>query len=343
MKILVIHTAFIGDLVLLTSPLQAIHDAHPEAEIFLMTTKVSAELLSFTPFSLKTIVYDKYGVDRGWSGFFRMLKSIRKENFDLVITPHRYFKSSLLTIFSKAKFTVGFKNAPLSWFFSKRANYLTQVHEIDRLNELLLKAGIKNNYTLPALDVSTVSVPVVEDWINEDNKKTIVVAPGSVWFTKRYPTNQFAEVVRLLVKNDLKVILIGSSGESILGDTIIFNNQPYSKLILNTIGKYKLIESAKIISLADVVISNDSSPTHLANAVRTPVVTIYGSTIPDFGFYPRGEFDQIVETLNLDCRPCGIHGKLFCPTGTFDCMKMITPQMVYAKVETILSLLKSRN
>jgi heptosyltransferase-2 len=84
------------------------------------------------------------------------------------------------------------------------------------------------------------------------------------------------------------------------------------------------------------LISNDSAPMHLGVAVRTPVVAIFGATVPEFGFAPRGLRDEIVEVKGLSCRPCGIHGGRKCPIGTFDCMMNISPYEVLTRVQRIL-------
>lgn len=337
MKILVIHTAFIGDMILLTSHLKAIAAKHPDASLSLITTKISAELLNYTPVKLTVIPYDKHNKDKGLQGFIRVLKLIRSEKFNLIITPHRYLKSSLFTIFSGAKTTVGYKNAPLSFLFTHSVEYLKNVHEIDRINELLSAVDIQNPFTVPELNIGSIDVPLVKKWLGRNDKKTVVIAPGSVWFTKRYPAEQFASLVRLLISDGKKVVLTGAKNEADIANTILSANIDLVENILNTVGQYKLIESAKIISLCDMVISNDSSPTHLAMAVGTPVITIYGATVPAFGFYPRGKHDQIIENNNLTCRPCGVHGGSKCPIGTFDCMKMISPYDIMTKVKNVLN------
>lgn len=336
MKILVIHTAFIGDMVLLTSHLKAIAEKYPSASLTVLTTKVSAELLGFSPVKINIIAYDKRNRDKGFFGFYKILKLVRQGKYDLVITPHRYLKSSVITIYSGAKTTVGYKKAPLSFLFSHRVEYKKSVHEIDRINELLNAVNIPNKFTVPELNVASVRVDEVQEWLGRNSGKSVVVAPGSVWFTKRYPIEQFADVVRLLIESGRKVILIGAKNENDLGDFILQSNLKNQENILNTIGKYKLIESAKIISLTDLVISNDSSPTHLSMAVGTPVITIFGATVPEFGFYPRGSKDQIIETTGLPCRPCGIHGGNKCPIGTFECMKLISPESIIEKVNRVL-------
>jgi heptosyltransferase-2 len=75
---------------------------------------------------------------------------------------------------------------------------------------------------------------------------------------------------------------------------------------------------------------------HLAVAVATPVVAIFGATVPEYGFAPRGAHDIVIETKGLKCRPCSIHGGDMCPIKTFECMLAITPEFVVNKVKPFL-------
>lgn len=336
MNILFIHTAFIGDMVLLTSHLMAVKKKFPEANIWLVCNSVSSELLKLTPVPIEIISYDKRNRDKGIAGFIRILKKIRAIKPDIVITPHRYLKSSMFTIFSKSKIRIGYEIAPLSYFFSSRVRYEKNIHEIDRLNKLLEPLGIQNEFSLPKLNVSEIKLDGISENLSQEKMKKVVVAPGSVWFTKRYPVEKFSVLVSLLIKSGYKVILIGSKSEKELSEKIVSDNLTIAENIIDTTGKYTLTESAKIISLCDLTISNDSSPQHISMAVGVPVITIYGATIPEFGFYPRGPKDRFIETKGLTCRPCGIHGGNKCPIQTFDCMNSIEPKNILKLVDETL-------
>jgi heptosyltransferase-2 len=77
---------------------------------------------------------------------------------------------------------------------------------------------------------------------------------------------------------------------------------------------------------------------HLSVAVGTPVIAIFGATVPEFGFAPRGEKDIVIETKGLKCRPCAIHGGKSCPIETFECMLSIEPEFVFKKVMNIIEM-----
>ncbi|MBM2841153.1 MAG: hypothetical protein HW412_1681, partial [Bacteroidetes bacterium] len=111
--------------------------------------------------------------------------------------------------------------------------------------------------------------------------------------------------------------------------------------VLNAAGELSLLQSAELIRQCILLVSNDSAPMHLAVGVRTPVVAIFGATVPRFGFAPRGKRDIVAEINDLLCRPCSIHGGDRCPIKTFVCMNDLSPQLVHAKVQTVLGALKS--
>jgi ADP-heptose:LPS heptosyltransferase len=161
------------------------------------------------------------------------------------------------------------------------------------------------------------------------------IAPGSIWTTKRWIPERFAEVSDLLIKEtSAKVIFLGSKEDEKLCLEIanLMENKP---VILA--GKTNILQSAAIISKCKVILSGDSAPVHIASAVKTPVVAIFGSTIPEFGFAPYGEGHLIIEK-KMDCRPCGIHGKDKCPKKHFKCMTEITTSEVFAALLTKLGL-----
>jgi heptosyltransferase-2 len=93
-------------------------------------------------------------------------------------------------------------------------------------------------------------------------------------------------------------------------------------------GQLRWLETAALVARADAVISNDSAPVHMASAMGTPVVEIYGATSPEFGFTPWQVQYEIVQVDGLDCKPCAIHGGMKCPIGTFECMNDLSPDRV---------------
>jgi heptosyltransferase-2 len=129
-------------------------------------------------------------------------------------------------------------------------------------------------------------------------------------------------------------MLIGGKEDADLCDKIASGAK--EKNVFNTAGKLSLLQSAELIRRSRALVSNDSAPMHIAVAVGTPVVAIFGATVPAFGFAPRGISDVVIETNGLKCRPCSIHGGNECPIKTFECMLAIKPEMLLNNVRSFL-------
>ncbi|MEJ2635969.1 MAG: glycosyltransferase family 9 protein, partial [Calditrichia bacterium] len=151
-------------------------------------------------------------------------------------------------------------------------------------------------------------------------------APGSVWPTKRWPAVYWGKLIDKFAEEGYEVILIGSAQDSFLVEEI---SAHCSSGFLNGMGRFTLRQSAELIRRSQMLVSNDSAPTHMGVAVRSRVLTIFGPTVPAFGFYPYGEKDQVAQIEGLYCRPCSIHGTQKCPEGHFKCMLTLKPDMVF--------------
>ena len=165
-------------------------------------------------------------------------------------------------------------------------------------------------------------------------KNILAVAPGTIWNTKRWPADRFAAVCKQISSENITIVLIGGKEDEALCKEVMEIVQ--TKNVFSTAGELSLLQSAELIRRCKVLISNDSAPMHLAVAVGTPVIAIFGATVPEFGFAPRGPRNIVIETNGLQCRPCSIHGGDTCPINTFECMLSITPEVVVDKVKLFL-------
>jgi heptosyltransferase-2 len=161
------------------------------------------------------------------------------------------------------------------------------------------------------------------------------MAPGTIWNTKRWPKERFASLAVNFDEAGLEVVLIGGTEDEGICSEI--RSLSKSSLVHDASGALTLLQSAELIRRCQLLVCNDSAPMHLATAVGTPVVAIFGATVPAFGFGPTGPFDVVVEVQGLKCRPCSIHGGEKCPIQTFDCMYGISHDRVFRSAMEILS------
>jgi heptosyltransferase-2 len=329
-RILVLQTAFPGDVVLILPLVQALREHVPAAEIACLTTPRAADLLAHHPAIDERIMYDKRGKDRGVGGFIRMVRRLRTRPFDLALIPHRSLRSAALCRLAAIPRRIGFSTSAGRLLLTDVVAYDPHAHEIRRNLQLLTPLGVPVAETLrPRLfpgDAERREAGLILDGLSAGPGMVVALAPGSVWATKRWPEEKYAELGRRLTGRGDAVVLVGGPEDEALCARIA--RAVGGDRIRSAAGRLSLLGSAALLARCEVLVSNDSAPMHLAGAVGTRVVAVFGPTVPAFGFAPSGPRDIVVETHGLLCRPCAIHGGPRCPIGTFVCMLNIEPQAV---------------
>lgn len=311
MRALVIQPAFLGDVVLATPLVESLTAAGYSVDMLVRAGNEG--LLANHPKLNAVLVWEKR--KQKYSNLGKLLRQIRATRYDLIVNPHRYASSGLLVALSKAKKTVGFRQNPLSASFTQRIEHTfgDGTHEVDRNLDLLAAVGISGERT-PRL------YPSKADYEASDAQAPYVtIAPASVWFTKRYPANKWAELISKLPPH-LEVHLIGAPGDKQLCEEIQVASKKDCRI---RAGKQNLLQSAALMAGAEMNYVNDSAPLHLASAMNAPVTAFFLNTTPDFGFGPTNENGSVRETtLKLSCKPCGMTGKKTCPEGHFKCAEI---------------------
>ena len=333
--ILVVQTAFIGDVILTLPLVQALKG--PSASIDVMVIPRSAELLANHPAIREVIVFDKRGRDSGPAGVLKMARDLRRRKYDAAFVPHRSLRSAALVRLSGIRRRIGFDTSAGSFLFTDTVHYQPALHEVDRCLSLLGVMGIpQRERPLPSLFPSSKDRSEVDEFFRESGltgeSSLVGIAPGTVWNTKRWPEDRFAGLVAECRAAGLSVVLIGGREDAPLCERICRSESGLS----SAAGRLTLLQSAELIRRCRVLVSNDSAPMHLAVAMRTPVVALFGATVPEYGFAPYGHRDVVLETTGLSCRPCSVHGGDRCPIGTFECMMNISSATVFEKVLQIL-------
>ncbi len=328
-KILILQTAFAGDLILATPLARGVKDAFKGSEVHFLVIPETAVLLKHNPFIDKIWTYDKRRYEKGIGPFLKLMRRLSNERFDLAIVPHRSLRSALLVFGARIPRRVGFDKSAGAVFFTDVVPYLKNLHEVERNFKLIQALGWNGNIFPPELFPGPEEKEEIDRFLAEARIKTgkalLAVAPGSVWPTKRWPAERFAAVVNeFWEKWKIRSVLIGGKNDVTLGEKIV---KKTGKRILNAVGRFSLLASAELISRCRVILTNDSAPLHLAVAVGTPVVAIFGPTVPSFGFAPYGKGHTVIEK-KLRCRPCSIHGSKKCPKGHFRCMRDISTEEV---------------
>jgi heptosyltransferase-2 len=331
-NILVVQTAFIGDVILTLPLIQSCKRLFPAAAIDVVATPTTMALCANHPDIHEAIVFDKRAVDSGIGGVIRLSRLLRSRSYDLALVPHRSMRSAALVALARIPQRIGFDRSSGRLFLTDTVRYDRNVHEIDR-NLSLLRAvtNAPVSRELPRLFPSDIDKKKVDKLFVElevARPETLVaIAPGTIWNTKRWLKERFSSLAVNLDEAGFEIVLIGGMADEALCNEI--GTLSGSSHVYNTAGMLSLLQSAELIRRCKVLICNDSAPMHIAAATGTPVVAIFGATVPAFGFGPSGLFDVVLETEGLKCRPCSNHGGEKCPIKTFDCMKNISYQRAF--------------
>ena len=315
-KILVIQTAFIGDVVLATAVVEKLAIYFPNSHIDFLVRSGNESLLANNPHISETLIWIKK--EKKYKNLFAIIKKIRKNKYDLVINLQRYFTTGFITALSGAKEKRGFDKNPLSFFFTKKVKHIISTtppykHEVERNNELISDIT-DDSLSRPKMYPSQNDFAKVEPYIHQPY---VTLTPSSVWFTKQYPLQKWVELMDNLPPH-LKIYLLGGKTNTAECDVLAAASKNKNAVVLA--GELSFLQSAALMKTAVMNYVNDSAPLHFASAVNAPVTAIFCSTIPAFGFTPLSDVAHIVERLEpLYCRPCGLHGKKQCPEGHFKC------------------------
>jgi heptosyltransferase-2 len=322
MKILLIQTAFIGDVILATPLVEKLHRFYPNARIDVMLRKGNEGLLTGNPHVGKLWVWNKK--EKKYRHLFTLLRKVRRERYSLAVNLQRFAATGLFSVLAGAKSVVGFDKNPLSMFYGKKALHEIGegLHEVQR-NLRLIAHLTDAAFEMPKLYPQPADFESVEKF---KGNPYITISPASAWFTKQLPLEKWAELIARTGK-DTTVYLLGGGGDASLCERLVQRSRGRA---VNLAGQLSLLQSAALMRDALMSYVNDSAPLHIASAMNAPTTAVFCSTTPAFGFGPLAQDARVVEaTPSPACRPCGLHGRKACPQGHFCCAHNIQPEQLY--------------
>jgi len=328
---LVIQTAFLGDVILTTPLLAALAARHGPVDV--VTTPVAAPLLETHPAVRSVIPYDKRGDQRGWSGVRRLADRLQGERYAHAYLPHRSLRTAALALLARIPSRIGFSGG-WSFLYTEARSKPRTGHETDRLLALANEPpGAYPPHLQPTAEDEAAARRLADG-------EFVALAPGSIWGSKRWP--YYAELARRLSER-IGVVVVGGADDAELGEEIrrAAKGGEGRQPAVNACGKLTLRQSAALIGRATLLVTNDSAPLHLATAMGTPIVALFGPTVTEFGFGPI-RAGGVALGVELECRPCSSHGPPQCPLGHHRCMRDLTVEAVIAAIED-MGALRRRN
>jgi heptosyltransferase II len=348
----VIQTAFIGDLFLSVPFLRRLKKNNPDHQIILICKKGLGQF-----FIHERIVDQVFEIQKGQSHSYNdVLKQLSLYHIDHVYCLHRSVRSLLLSFKMKAQKKYGFSDSFFffSWrslFFTRTIKYPRKWPEVIRQMSLLTLVDPSLQEIINSQDWTSFNFPLknslkfeaipsefkfnihdIESLNDKNRSRKVAIFPGSVWATKKWSALSFSELTEKLLQSGCEVFIMGGP-EDVKESQTIFEANPQAKMLT---GRMSLTESALFLKSMDLIICNDSAPAHMAAFFQRPVLALFGPTVLDFGFRPWDDKSQVVQNIEISCRPCGPHGHHQCPLWHHRCMKTISSDLVFIRAQKML-------
>lgn len=339
------NTAFLGDAVLTLPLAQALHKRYPDTALDFYVRAGLEPLFEANP--IFNAVYGVRKKSKSLGSILAMGAAARQRHYSLWIAAHGSLRTGMVSALSRAPRRIGYSETPLSglWYTKTTSRRFKELDEIERLLELARAADCDDLSPEPVLVLPDEAHVEAADFFasiyNDGASAVVGIHPGSVWETKRWPAEYFAEVGRKVLGQGAAVMVFAGPGEEVMASLVLESLRQYqpeknARLVYDVSGKLSLAQLGAFISRLSCYITNDSGPMHLSWAQKVPTVAVFGPTVKSLGFFPRGQQSHVVE-IPLECRPCGLHGHKSCPLKHHDCMRKVLPEMVWEKVESYLS------
>lgn len=338
-RILIIRLDKIGDVLLSTPVIKAVRDAYPASYIAFMVQPYARDIVKGNPYLNEVIVYDKSGDEKSFIGNLRFLSRLRRDRFDLAIILHPNNRSHMLAFLAGIPVRIGY-DRKLGILLTKRIPHTKQLglkHERDYALDVVRYLGIEPKDKALYMPIDDNSEGKIKHLLGQNGIKEsdliIAVNPGASCPSKKWPLENYIKAVdELAAKYGAKIIIISGKKEKTLGDRLA---ESLKAKAINLAGRTTVSDLASVLKRSRILISNDSGPVHIACAVGTPVIAIFGRSDPGLSparWAPTGVKD-VVFHKDVGCGVCLAHD---CRIG-FKCLKAVTPEEVVEAAGKLLS------
>lgn len=328
-RVLIIRTGAMGDIVLATAVVEAIAKDSPQTAVEFLLKKRFSGILEGQPHISRLWLLDERGEHRGVRGLLLFIQEIQRERFDLVIDLQDNFRSRLISHCLRAENKLrwdklAWRRRLWAWLGVKpRATRPVFRRYLDTLHPL----GLDTEGSRPRLYVA------MKNSSGLPPEGFVALAPGAHWPAKRWPREYFVSLAQMILEETgLSIVVVGSAEDRALGAEI---SKPFPTRMMDLCGRLGLKELREVVARARVLVTNDTGPMHLAEALGVPVLAFFGPTVREFGFAPWRPESRVLE-VTLNCRPCSLHGGRVCPRKHFRCLRGITPRQAWDSLREMI-------
>jgi heptosyltransferase I len=337
LKILILKPSSLGDVVQALPVLRLLKRHRPDAEVYWWVGSALAPLLEGDPDLAGVIRFERrhWAQPRSLLQLCRDIRWMRAQAFDWVIDLQGLARSAAIGWLARGGLYVGLDTPRegARGFYDlsiRRASFLT--HAVDWYLSVLPRLGVPTDGTYQWLpERPEVAARVRGQW-PVANARWLILQPGARWSNKRWPAESYAALVRALAaaEPELHFAILGGTEDRPLGDTIA---QAAPERSLNLAGKTSLPEMVEWIRQAELMVTNDTGPMHVAAALGKPVIAIFGPTEPR-RTGPYGQLQNVIR-VDLPCAPCL---KSRCHYHKpMECLRAIAPEIVFTRAMNLLS------
>ena len=330
MKILVVAPSWVGDTVMAQPLFQLLHERHAHLVLDVLAPPFTLPLLARMPEVRRGIVGRFGHGELKFNERRRIAHELRAERYDQAIVLPNSLKSALIPLLAKIPLRTGFRGEMRYGFLNdvRRLDERALPKMVERFAALALDGGATLPRPLPSPQLSaslSESEITLKNQIVTNNKPIAILCPGAEYGpAKRWPAEHFGALAKQAADDGYAVWLVGGAKDAAIGDAIV---RASDDACVNLCGKNSLEDAIDLISIAALVVTNDSGLMHVAAALNRPTLALYGSSSP--GFTPPLSSRATVIKIDIECSPCF---KRECPLGHFNCMRLLTAAHVWSHV-----------
>lgn len=324
-NILAVRFSSIGDVLLTTPLLRAIRRRYPAGRLTVLTKQAYAPLLNQNPNVDRVLALD------GQRSLASVATELRASRYTHLLDLHDSVRSRTLRLLVPGRWSTYPKHrvARTVLIHTKRDYYAEHRPVAERYFAAARTLDVVPDGNPPDLFLAPEAEREVAAWFAaaplDPDRPTVALAPGAAHATKRWPIEHWRTLLARITDAGFQAVILGGEEDQTVAASIV---EGAASGVMNVAGRYGLQGTAALIRRSVALVSGDTGVMHMATAVGTPVVALFGPTVRAFGFFPYTDRARIVE-LDLGCRPCSSKGGPRCPLGHHRCLRQISPDTIY--------------